>query len=230
MKERTMVELRFAWKKETPLQHPSKIDAQPIHSKAERKARHYKFLQKLDHIIKAEKQSGSLVNISINNEALKEIQHENNPFNEEKDRVQRVDPVKTKMILDLITQGYSMTETQRLAHASATTIKHVMSDSAVKTRPIFKYQLKGTKENKLDFYTKNLRQIVNYTGIDFKKLKNENFLAERGYRLLHINKRWNQLPNGSIYSATDVDSIYLKKGINSFENKELIIDRNRESK
>lgn len=225
-----MVELKFSWKKETALQHPSKIDAQPIHSKAERKARHYKFLQKLDHIIKAEKQSGSLVNISINNEALKEIQHENNPFNEEKDRVQRVDPVKTKMILDLITQGYSMTETQRLARASATTIKHVMSDSAVKLRPIFKYQLKGTKENKLDFYTKNLRQIVNYTGIDFKKLKNENFLAERGYRLLHINKRWNQLPNGSIYSATDADNVYLKKGINSFENKELIIDRNREGK
>lgn len=212
------------------MQHPSKTDAQPLHSKAERKARHYKFLQKLDHIIKAEKQSGSLVNISINNEALKEIQHENNPFNEEKDRVQRVDPVKTKMILDLITQGYSMTETQRLARASATTIKHVMSDSAVKTRPIFKYQLKGIKENKVDFYTKNLRQIVNYTGIDFKKLKNENFLADRGYRLLHINKRWNQLPNGSIYSATDADSIYLKKGINSFENKELIIDRNREGK
>lgn len=222
-----MVELRFAWKKETPLQHPSKTDAQPIHSKAERRARHYNFLQKLDHIIKAEKQNGSLVNISINNKALKEIQHENNPFNEEKERVQRVDPVKTKMILDLITQGYSMTETQRLARASATTIKHVMSDSAVKLRPIFKYQLKGTKENKLDFYTKNLRQIVNYTGIDFKKLKNENFLADRGYRLLHINKRWNQLPNGSIYSATDVDNIYLKKGINSFENKELIIDRNR---
>lgn len=131
-----MVELRFAWKKETPLQHPSKIEAQPIHSKAERKARHYKFLQKLDHIIKAEKQSGSLVNISINNEALKEIQHENNPFNEEQERVQRVDPIKTKMILDLITQGYSMTETQRLARASATTIKHVMSDSAVKLRPI----------------------------------------------------------------------------------------------
>ena len=220
-----MVELKFAWKKETPLQHPSKTDAQPLHSKAERKARHYKFLQKLDHIIKAEKQSGSLVNISINNEALKEIQHENNPFNEEKDRVQRVDPVKTKMILDLITEGYSMTETQRLARASATTIKHVMSDGAVKLRPIFKYQLKGTKENKLDFYTKNLRQIVNYTGIDFKKLKNENFLADRGYRLLHINKRWNQLPNGSIYSATDADNIYLKKGINSFENKELIIDK-----
>lgn len=222
-----MVELKFAWKKEIPLQHPSKIDAQPLHSKAERKAGHYKFLQKLDHIIKAEKQSGSLVNISINNEVLKKIQHENNPFNEEKDRVQRVDPVKSKMIFDLITQGYSMTETQCLARASATTIKHVMSDSAVKTRPIFKYQLKGIKENKVDFYTKNLRQIVNYTGIDFKKLKNENFLAERGYRLLHINKRWNQLPNGSIYSATDVDNIYLKKGINSFENKELIIDRNR---
>lgn len=123
-----------------------------------------------------------------------------------------------------------MTETQRLARASATTIKHVMSDSAVKLRPIFKYQLKGTKENKLDFYTKNLRQIVNYTGIDFKKLKNEDFLAKRGYRLLRINKRWSQLPNGSIYSATDVDNIYLKKGINSFENKELIIDRNREGK
>ena len=220
-----MVELKFSWKKETPLQHPLKTDAQPIHSKAERKARHYKFLQKLDHIIKAEKQNGSLVNISINNETLKEIQHENNPFNEEQERVQRVDPIKTKMILDLITQGYSMTETQRLARASATTIKHVMSDSAVKLRPIFKYQLKGTKENKLDFYTKNLRQIVNYTGIDFKKLKNEDFLAERGYRLLHINKRWNQLPNGSIYSATDADNIYLKKGINRFENKELIIDK-----
>lgn len=198
-----MVELRFAWKKETPLQHPSKIDAQPIHNKAERKARHYKFLQKLDHIIKAEKQSGSLVNISINNEALKKIQHQNNPFNEEQERVQRVDPIKTKMILDLITQGYSMTETQRLARASSTTIKHVMSDGAVKLRPIFKYQLKGTKENKLDF----------------KKLKNENFLADRGYRLLHINKRWNQLPNGSIYSATDADNIYLKKGINSLKTK-----------
>ena len=62
-----MVELKFAWKKENPLQHPSKIDARPLHSKAERKTRHYKFLQKLDHIIKVEKQSGSLVNISINN-------------------------------------------------------------------------------------------------------------------------------------------------------------------
>lgn len=155
-----MVELKFTWKKETPLQHPSKTDAQPIHSKAERNARHYKFLQKLDHIIKAEKQSGSLVNISINDETLKEIQHENNPFNEEKDRVQRVDPVKMKMILDLITQGYSMTETQRLARASATTIKHVMSDSAVKLRPIFKYQLKGTKENKLDFYTNSKKALI----------------------------------------------------------------------
>lgn len=70
--------------KRNPIAASSKTDAQPIHSKAERKARHYKFLQKLDHIIKAEKQSGSLVNMSINNEALKEIQYENNPFNEEK--------------------------------------------------------------------------------------------------------------------------------------------------
>ena len=188
MKERTMVELRFAWKKETPLQHPSKIEAQPIHSKAERKARHYKFLQKLDHIIKAEKQSGSLVNISINNEALKEIQHENNPFNEEQERVQRVDPIKTKMILDLITQGYSMTETQRLARASATTIKHVMSDSAVKLRPIFKYQLKGTKENNSGFLAEaeNVDSLVEQILIAYN---NPSEIRNKGINALNLVRR-----------------------------------------
>ncbi len=45
-----MVELKFSWKKETPLQHPSKIDAQPIHSKGCPVC--YRHFEKLDDDVK----------------------------------------------------------------------------------------------------------------------------------------------------------------------------------
>lgn len=224
MKDLKMVELKFSWKKEKIPCH-NIYKAKPVHSKAERDARHLKFLKKLDHIIKAEKQNGSLVNLPSSNETLKSIQHENDFFNDEEDKVKRIDPAKSKMILDLITRGYSLTISQHLAHASATTIKRVMCDAGVKLRPVFKYRLKSIEGNKLDFYARNIRQLSSYLGLSSHLLKNNGAIAAKGYKLLKVNKLWYQLPNNVAYSANDAETIYLKKGIHSFENKEFKVQR-----
>lgn len=219
-----MVELKFSWKKEEIPCHNS-YKTKPVHSKAERDARHLKFLQKLDHIIKAERQNGSLVNLPSSNETLKSIQHENDFFNDEEDKETRIDPAKSKMILDLITRGYSLTVSQHLAHSSATTIKRVMCDAGVKLRPVFKYRLKSIAGNKIDFYARNIRQLSNYLGLSSHLLKNDDAIAAKGYKLIKVSKLWYQLPNNVAYSANDAETIYLKKGIHSFENKEFKVQR-----
>lgn len=218
-----MTELKFAWKQKASIHtdmHPS-YEERPIHTKAEREMKHYKFLQRLDHIIKVEKQSGSLTNFPTDNKELQKIQHENNPFNDKDREITRVAPEKQNTIEQLIVRGYSLTDIQQLAKASATTVKKVMYDAGLKLRPIFKYCLKSIDKSKPNYYARNIRQVTNYLDISYQQTKKESVLLKKGYHLTKIHKLWYQLPNNVLYSANDLDKAYIKQGINSFENKDL---------
>ncbi len=204
-----MVELKFAWRKEKRESLP-KEDQEDL--SLDHQKRHIDFLKRLDRIIKVEKKNGSLVNVPDSNEDLVKIQRENNVFFDDK-RESSLDPEKLDAILDCITKGFS------------TTVKHAMCNAGLSLRPPFRYRLKAIQNGKIDFYARNTRQLSNYTDLSFHKLKNKELLKIKGYRLSKIHKLWYQIPNNVFYSANNSETIYLKKGINSFENKEFIVQK-----
>ena len=216
-----MVELKFAWRKEKREGLP-KEDQEDL--SLDHQKRHIDFLKRLDRIIKVEKKNGSLVNVPDSNKDLVEIQRENNMFFDDK-RESSLDPEKLDAIIDCITKGFSLTDTTHLAHCSATTVKHAMCNAGLSLRPPFRYRLKAIQNGKIDFYARSTRQLSNYTDLSFHKLKNKELLKLKGYRLSKIHKLWYQIPNNVFYSANNSETIYLKKGINSFENKEFIVQK-----
>lgn len=126
MKDQNMVELKFAWKRET--HHAIPQEEEDI--KSEQKDRHIDFLKRLDRIIKVEKKNVSLVNVPDSNKDLVKIQRENNVFFDDR-RESSLDPEKLDAIIDCITKGFSLTDTTHLAHCSATTVKHAMCNAGL---------------------------------------------------------------------------------------------------
>ncbi|WP_251911537.1 hypothetical protein [Lactobacillus gasseri] len=216
-----MTELKFAWKKDR--QSPLPEEEQEYTGKRHQD-RHVDFLKRLERIIKLEKKRGSLVTIADSDQELIEFQRENNVFFKDK-RARIIDPEKQDIILACISKGYTLTEVTHISHCSATTVKQIMCDAGLVLRPPFKYCLKAIKKGKIDFYARNTRQLSHYLGLSFYEIKNEEQLRLKGYRLRKIHKLWYQIPNNVLYSANDVETIYLKKGIQSFEDKELKVQK-----
>ena len=214
------MEFEFAWKQEERHELPKeKEDVKP-----KPKEKHIAFLKRLSKIVKLEKENGSLANVPNSNEKMVEIQRESNEFLDER-KTNVLPPEKVDIIIDCITKGFSLTDTTKLAHCSATTINHTLCNAGLSLRPPFKYRLKATQNGKIDFYARNARELSYYIGTSFHNIKNKYLLNQKGYQLVQIHKLWYQIPNNVLYSAKNLENIYLKKGINSFEDKDLIVKK-----
>lgn len=214
--------IKFVWKKEEHHELPQEKEKENI--KPSRRDKHIAFLKRLSKIVELERENGSLTNIPDSNAKMAEIQRESNEFLDER-KTNVLPPEKVDIIVDCITKGFSLTDTTKLAHCSATTVNHTMCNAGLCIRPPFKYQLKAIQKGEIDFYARNARELSYYTGLSFHNIKNKYWLGQQGYRLVRIHKLWHQIPNNVLYFDRNSENLYLKKGLNSFEDKDLIVKK-----
>lgn len=176
-------------------------------------------------IKKLEEKYGDMAHVPEGNAELQEIRALVSPATTSK----KLKPRKFKIpcetvekVVNMAIYGYNSTQIMQICHVDGYYATQIVTRNNIKRRKQFNYCM--TKPNHPDIYFSNILMVNAF----FKtRISNSLHLQEvatrRGYHLKRKTYLWGDIPDNSWY-MTDfrgVQGIYVKDGINSYEQKQL---------
>ena len=162
-------------------------------------------------IHKLEDKFGSIVNVPDSNPDMQEIRRLLPPI-----RCTSTDP-HYEYARCLNREGYSVAYIAKATHKSTSAITMYFSNHSIKSKKIFKYQVKSSSSTAV-YYGTSLRHLASILlhATFTSNLKAKRRLNKEGFSIKKSSYVWCKIPDGAYYTLSYLDHFAVKHGLDSY--------------
>lgn len=165
----------------------------------------------LSIIHKLEDQFGSIINVPDSDPEIQEIHRLLSPI-----RCTSTDTYYER-VRWLNRQGYSTAYIAKATHRSIPTIRMYFSNYGIKSKKIFKYQVKSNSSTAV-YYGTSIRYLASLLlhATFTSNLKAKRRLNKQGFSIQTGSYVWCKIPDGAYYTLNYLDHFAVKNGLDSY--------------